>query len=118
MEVEERRRREEDEDVDEEEEEEEVVVGRATVDEAWAARASAMGSAVSPSKNLAMAIWTFHWLRRRMGRAAEGSRAVTAVNCWRASCWEGVSWERSASKLELELAMVLWGCVRDTILLI
>lgn len=54
MEVEERRWREEGEDVDEDEDEE-VVVGRPE-EEAWAAMASATGSVVSPSKNLAMAI--------------------------------------------------------------
>lgn len=50
--------------------------------------------------------WTFHWLRRRMGRAAEGCWAVTAVNCWRASCWAEVSCERSVSVLGLGLAMM------------
>lgn len=93
--------------------EEVLVTGRAVVveedavgEEACAARASATGSTVSPSKNLAIAIWTFHWLRRSKGRAAEGCWSVTAVNCWRASRCEGVSWESSASALELELAMM------------
>ena len=53
-----------------------------------------------------------------MGRAAEGCWAVTAVNCWRASCWEGESCERSASELELELelAMVLCASVLCAVL--
>lgn len=49
--------------------------------------------------------WTFHWLRRRSGRAAAGCWSVTAVNWCRASRWEGVNCESSASTVERELAM-------------
>jgi len=80
-----------------------------------AAKASATGSAPSPSKNLAIAICpkinlyslnysnfgmltvTFHCDRRSRGMAAAGSWSVTDVNCCKASCWSSESWPTSNS---------------------
>lgn len=94
-----------------------------------AARASATGSTVSPSKNLAIAIWrggfsglhidcggygarrqtwTFHWERRSRGIASMGDWAVTAVNCSRTARCESDSCVISAELGEADMAADRW----------
>lgn len=84
------------------------------------ARASSNGSGASPSKNLAIAIYsgqlhamlrmtvndtcTFHSDLFNNGMASEGTWSVTAVKVFRASCWLSLSCSESsdiASIIEL-----------------